>query len=159
MADGGWNCAVEYGSQRSSFHTTICVLDGLREYERAGHGAAEVVEARRGGEQYLLERRLARRLGTGELVDTDWVTFSFPPRWHYDVLRGLDYFRASGARPDQRQAEAISLVRSKRQSEGWWLLENTHPGSRHLDLEDGDGAPSRWNTLRALRVLDWYGRG
>jgi hypothetical protein len=156
LADGGWNCEAENGSRRSSFHTTICVLDGLLEYERSGNRTPEVAEARRGGEEYLLVRRLLRRLSTSKVADTDWMAFSFPPRWHYDVLRGLDYFRASGRRPDERQAEAISLVRAKRQADGRWLLENTHAGTVHFHLEDGDGAPSRWNTLRALRVLDWY---
>jgi hypothetical protein len=156
LADGGWNCEVENGSVRSSFHTTICVLEGLAEYERATGGTPQSVAARRAGEEYLLERRLMRRLSTGELVDPAFQSFSFPPQWHYDVLRALDYFRASASSPDPRLAEAIDLVRSKQQSDGTWLLENTHPGAVHFTMEDGDGEPSRWNTLRALRVLNWY---
>jgi hypothetical protein len=154
LADGGWNCEAENGSVRSSFHTTICVLEGLAEYERAGTAMREVAEARREAEEYLLERRLWRRLSTGEAADADWLSFSFPTRWHYDVLRGLDYFRASGRGADDRMAEAVELVRSKRQADGRWLLENTHLGKVHFPLEEGDGAPSRWNTLRAQRVLD-----
>ena len=114
--------------------------------------------ARRRGEEYLLERRLFRRKSTGEVVDPAWLQFSFPPRWHYDVLRALDYFRSVGDPPDPRMDEAVALLRSKQQPDGTWLLENIHPGAVHFDLEDGDGHPSRWNTLRALRVIDWHDR-
>lgn len=155
LEDGGWNCEAENGSVRSSFHSTICVLDGLLEYERAG-GRVPVAEARRRGEEYLLVRSLFRRAGDGEVVDDDWLQLSFPVQWHYDVLRGLDYFRAAGGSPDPRLAEAVDHLRAKRGADGTWPLENTHPGLVHFDLEDGDGAPSRWNTLRALRVLRWY---
>jgi hypothetical protein len=158
MADGGWNCDAENGSVRSSFATTINVLEGLLAYERATGGSAALVAARRRGEEYLLERNLMRRKSTGEIVKPAWQQFSFPVRWHYDVLRALDYFRATGDAPDPRLAEAITLVRSKQQPDGTWLLENTHPGAVHFELEDGDGRPSRWNTLRALRVLRWYDR-
>lgn len=98
------------------------------------------------------------RKSTGEVADPAWLQFSFPTRWHYDVLRALEYFRAAGDPPDQRVDEAIQLLRSKQQPDGTWLLENTHPGKVHFALEDGDGRPSRWNTLRALRVLSWYGQ-
>ena len=159
LADGGWNCEAENGSVRSSFDTTINVLDGLLEFERATGGSAAVREARRGGEQYLLERGLFRRKSTGEVVDPAYLDFAFPYYWHYDVLRALDYFRRAGADPDPRMAEAVEVVRSKRQPDGRWLLDRIHPGRVHFDLEDGVGAPSRWNTLRALRVLDWWDRG
>jgi hypothetical protein len=155
LDDGGWNCEAENGSVRSSFATTLCVLDGLLAFERAG-ATPETTAARRRGEDYLLERRLFRRLSTGEVVDPAWLSFSYPPRWHYDVLRALDYFRRAGDPPDSRVDEAVELVRSKRQPDGSWLLESTHPGEVHFALEDGDGRPSRWNTLRALRVLRWY---
>ncbi len=158
LEDGGWNCEVEDGSVRSSFHTTIRVLEGLLEHERATGGSAESIAARRRAEEYLLERRLFRRRSTGYVVDRAWLQFSFPTRWHYDVLRGLDYFRATGSPPDRRVDEAIDVLRSKQQPDGRWLLENTHPGAVHFALEDGDGRPSRWNTLRALRVLRWYER-
>jgi hypothetical protein len=158
LADGGWNCETENGSVRSSFHTTICVLDGLLEHERATGGCAESISARRRGEEYLLRRRLFRRLNTGEVAEPAWLRFSFPTWWHYDLLRALDYFRATGNNPDPRLAEAIDLVRSKQQPDGTWLLENTHRGAVHFSMEDGDGEPSRWNTLRALRVLAWYNR-
>ena len=156
LEDGGWNCEVENGSVRSSFHTTIRVLEGLLAHERATGGSAESIAARRRGEEYLLERKLFRRRSTGEVVDPAWLQFSFPTRWHYDVLRGLEYFRAAGDPPDPRVDEAIDWLRSKKQSDGTWLLENTHAGAIHFAMEDGEGRPSRWNTLRALRVLRWH---
>ena len=158
LEDGGWNCEAENGSVRSSFDTTINVLEGLLAHERATGGSAESVAVRRRGEEYLLERKLFRRRSTGEVVDPAWLRFSFPNRWHYDVLRGLEYFREVGGAPDPRLDEAIQLLRSKQHTDGTWLLENTHPGRVPFALEDGDGRPSRWNTLRALRVLDWYGQ-
>ena len=155
LEDGGWNCDADRGSTRSSFGTTINVLEGLLEFGRATGGTPDTAAARRRGEEYLLERGLLRRKSTGELVNPAWLQFSYPTRWHYDVLRGLDYFRDAGGPPDPRMAEALDLVRSKRQADGTWPLENSHPGRIHFLLEEGDGRPSRWNTLRALRVLAW----
>jgi hypothetical protein len=156
LEDGGWNCEAENGSVRSSFATTINVLEGLLAHQHATGGSAESIAARRRGEEYLLERRLFRRKSTGEVVNPAWLQFSFPTHWHYDVLRALEYFRSVGDVPDSRMDEAIDLLRSKQQPDGTWLLENTHPGKVHFALEDGDGLPSRWNTLRALRVLSWH---
>ena len=156
LKDGGWNCEVENGSVRSSFATTINVLEGLLAYERATGGSKESIAARHRGEEYLLERKLFRRKSTGEIINPAWQQFSFPTRWKYDVLRGLEYLRSVGEAPDRRMDEAVNLLRSKRQSDGTWLLENTHPGKVYFALEDGDSRPSRWNTLRALRVLRWY---
>jgi len=166
MADGGWNCEQENGSTRGSFHTTIDVIEGLLEHERATGGSAEVTAARERGQEYLLERRMLRRLSTGELIDPAFTKFSFPTGWQYDALRGLDYLRAAGVTPDARVAEAIDLVRSKRDADGRLPLENPHESemvdARLRDLEFGmderEGRPSRWNTLRALRVLRWVGR-
>lgn len=155
LDDGGWNCEAENGSVRSSFHSTINVLEGLWAYEQAAGATDELVAARRRGEAYLLERRLLRRRSTGGVVNAKWLEFSYPTRWHYDVLRALDYFRGVGGPADERMDEAIGLLRSKRRSDGTWPLENTHAGAVHFTMEDGDGAPSRWNTLRALRVLRW----
>jgi hypothetical protein len=154
LADGGWNCETENGSVRSSFNTTLCVLDGLLEYERAT-GTTSTVATRRRGQEYLLERHLFRRLSTGEVGRPEWLEFSFPTWWHYDVLWALDYFRSVPEAPDPRLAEAVSLVRAKQRPDGTWLLEDTHPGVMHFTLEAGDGRPSRWNTLRARRVLKW----
>ncbi len=162
LSDGGWNCEAENGSTRSSFNTTICVLEALLEHERATGGSPEVTEARLRGQEYLLERRLFRRLSTGEMIahdrkgDSVWTRFAFPNWWHYDVLRGLEYLRGAGVNPDERVAEAIALVASKRDADGRWLLDTRYPGAMPVDMGEGEGQPSRWNTLRALRVLDWY---
>jgi hypothetical protein len=166
MADGGWNCEQENGSTRGSFHSTINVLEGLLEHTRATGGSAKVTAALERGHEYLLERRLLRRLSTGDLIDPAFKLFSFPTGWHYDALRGLEYLREAGVTPDARVAEAIELVRSKRDAEGRWSLENPHNSemvnARLRDLDFGmaerEGKPSHWNTLRAMRVLDWHER-
>ncbi len=158
MADGGWNCEQENGATVGSFHSTIDVLEGLLEYERATGGRPEVTAARLRGQEYLLQRRMFRRLSTGEVVDQAFTQFSFPTYWHYDVLRGLDYLRAAGATADARAAAAIELVQSKHGEDCRWPLENPHPGRMHFAIDEGEGKPSRWNTLRAMRVLKWYGQ-
>jgi hypothetical protein len=157
LSDGGWNCEVENGSVVSSFDTTINVLDGLLAFETATGGSDAVRAARLGGEAYLLERALFRRKSTGEIVDPAYADFAFPYYWHYDVLRALDYFRRAGAERDPRMAEAVELVRSKQQPDGRWLLDRVHRGRIHFAFEQL-GEPSRWNTLRALRVLAWWDR-
>ncbi|WP_211237880.1 hypothetical protein [Cohnella panacarvi] len=162
LSDGGWNCEAHNGSPRSSFNTTICALEALLEYELAFGSRAEVTESRLRGQEYLLDRRLFKRMSTGEVIERDrkggtvWTRFSFPTWWHYDVLRGLDYLRKAGATPDERVTEAIEWVESKRNSEGRWLLEYQHPGMMPVELNEGEGRASRWITLRALRVLNWY---
>jgi hypothetical protein len=155
LDDGGWNCDAP-PSVRSSFHSTICVLEGLLEYERAKGATAAVTEARARGQEYLLERRLCRKLSSGEVIDRDWTRLSFPPGYHYDVLRGLDYLRSAGVEPDERVAEAVELVEKNRRSDGRW---RSHPHADVLDFDLAGRAhePSRWNTLRALRVLTWAG--
>ncbi len=164
LPDGGWNCEAANGSTRSSFNTTICVLEALLEHERAGGGSPEVTAARLRGQEYLLERRLFRRRSTGEVIERDrkgdaaWTRFAFPTWWHYDVLRGLEHLRRAGVPPDERVAEAINLVASKRDDDGRWPLETLYPGKMSVETDEGEGRPSRWNTLRALRVLRWYER-
>ena len=158
LVDGGWNCEAERGSVRSSFHTTICVLEGLLAFEHAFGATSPVTDARRRAEEYLLERRLLRRLSTGDIIDSTWTQFAFPTLWHYDVLRALDYLRAAGAQPDARVAEAIAIVLERRQGDGRWLLDVRHRNTLHEELAGAVGAPNRWVTLRALRVLDWYAR-
>lgn len=154
LDDGGWNCETRNGSIRSSFHTTLSVLEGFLEWERAvGVIDPAIVEARAKAHDYLLDRRLLRSLSTGEIINPRWKLFSFPPRWHYDVLRGLDYFRDAGVRFDERCDEAVSLIEHKRRPDGTWPLQNHYAGKEHFKMEPGPGKPSRWNTLRALRVL------
>ena len=154
LDDGGWNCEAP-NSARSSFHTTICVLEGLLEYERAAGSAPEVAAARRRGHEYLLQRVLFRRLSTGQVANPEFLKFAYPPRYHYDVLRALDYFRNTGAPPDARLAEALQFVESRRMADGRWLLDNAHDEALAYSLGESLGEPSRWNTLRALRVLRW----
>jgi hypothetical protein len=160
LDDGGWNCEAENGSVRSSFDTTINVLEGLLEFERAGKGTPESREARLSGEEYLLARSLFRRLSTGEPADERYLHLLHPNRWHYDVLRALDYFRSAaqltGASPDLRLGEAIDHLRSRRLEDGKWPLDWNPGGRTWFDIDDGEGKPSRWVTLRALRVLDWW---
>lgn len=162
LEDGGWNCEAPT-STRSSFHTTICVLEGLLEYERAVESApqsvspttSEIAAARRRGEEYLLERGLFRRRSTGEVANPEFLELAFPPRYHYDILRALDYFRAAGAQPDARMSEAVEIIKSRRQADGRWLLDRAYDEALTVPLGESVGQPSRWNTLRALRVLRW----
>ena len=162
LPDGGWNCEAPGRSTRSSFNTTICVLEALLEYERFANNAPEVTIARLRGEEYLLERHLFRRKSTGEAIEHDrkggasWWRFAFPTWWHYDVLRALEHLRRAGAAPDRRAAEAIDRVAAKRDPDGRWPLETRYAGRMPVEMDDGVGRPSRWNTLRALRVLNWW---
>jgi hypothetical protein len=158
LEDGGWNCEAP-SSRRSSFHTTICVLEGLLEYERAGGKSPAVTKARKRAENYLLARRMFRSLRTREVINNRWLRFSFPPFWHYDVLRGLDYLRNAGTKPDSRVRDAIEIVIKRRHQNGRWPLNFLHPEYIPLQMETAVGGASRWNTLRALRVLRWYNYG
>ena len=158
LADGGWNCEAERGSVRSSFHTTICVLEGLLAFEMAFGAMSAVSAARRRGEEYLLERRLLRRLSTGDIINPMWTQLAFPPLWHYDVLRALDYLRAADVKPEARVEEAVGIIRGRRQDSGQWLLDVQHRDTLYLELSGRVGEPNRWITLRARRVLDWYER-
>ncbi len=159
LDDGGWNCEAPK-SRRSSFHTTICVLEGLLEYERAARKSSAmtkaVARARKRGEKYLLERGMFRSLRSGAVIDRRWQRFSYPPYWHYDVLRGLDYLRHAGVKPNSRVDEAIEVVIQRRHQNGRWPLNVLHPERIPLEMETEVGRASRWNTLRALRVLRWY---
>jgi len=165
LPDGGWNCEAANGSTRSSFNTTICVLEALLEHEGAVGSSPDVTEARVRGQEYLLERRLFRRRSTGEVIERDrkggaaWSRFAFPTWWHYDVLRGLEYLRRARAVPDERVAEVIDLVGSKRDADDRWPLETRHPGEMPIEMDESEGRASRWNTLRAMRVLTWYSAG
>ena len=169
LEDGGWNCEAPK-SKHSSFHTTICVLEGLLEYEKAQGPSSAIRNARTRAQNYLLERRMLRSLRSGEVIDRRWMRFAFPARCFYDVLRGLDYLRRAGVNPDKRAAEAIEIVTMRRHQNGRWPLNYASAGRKnprdrvhaHLipfDMDPGVGRASHWNTLRALRVLDWYKNG
>jgi len=156
LADGGWNCEAPGSSMRSSFHTTICVLEGLLAYEQAFGSVAEITDTRRRAHEYLLERRLLRRLSTGDIINPEWTLLAFPTLWHYDVLRALDYLRAAGVQPDHRVDDAVAMIAQRRQSNGRWLLDVRHKNTVHEECAGEVGGPNRWITLRALRVLKWY---
>jgi hypothetical protein len=158
MPDGGWNCQYWSGATHASFHTTISTLEGLRHYEQ--HRARErqaVRAAQLRGREFLLAHRLFRSHRTGQVIKPVFTRFSFPPRWHYDILRALDHFQVVNAPRDERLTEAIEIVRSKQRKDGRWPLQHRHIGKTYFELERL-GAPSRWNTLRALRVLKWWER-
>lgn len=156
MPDGGWNCQSYNGATHSSFHTTISVLEGLQEYEKVQpQNIEKIQQAQQRGRELLLLHRLFRSHRTGEVARPEFTYFSFPPRWHYDILQALDYFQECGAEKDGRLADAIEIVLKRRTQEGKWLLQNRHPGRTFFEIEQV-GEPSRWNTLRALRVLKWW---
>jgi hypothetical protein len=156
MDDGGWNCQRDRGAVHSSFHTTINVLEGLREYVNAsGIRAADVLPAEAAAREFFLRHRLYRSHRTGDVVKPQFTRFSFPPRWHHDILRTLDYFRSCNAEYDARLEDPVEVVRRKQDASGKWPLQNRHPGKTFFELERV-GKPSRWNTLRALRVLGWF---
>ena len=155
LADGGWNCEAERGSVRSSFHTTICVLEGLLAFEQGVGRDAAITNARIRAHEYFLQRRMLRRLSTGEIIDRSWTELAFPPLWHYDVLRALDYLRAAQAAPDERVDEAVAVIRDRRRPDGRWLLNVRHPDTLFEDVAGEVGEPNRWITLHALRVLRW----
>jgi len=158
MADGGWNCEQERGSVRGSFDSTLNVLEGLLEYERSTGADGNVRAARERGEEYLLERRLLHRLSDGEIPQRRWLYVGFPNSWFYDVVRSLDYFRTTHPEADERMNEALELVESKREAEGRWPLDHKYHEDLLVDFGDAEGQPSRWITLRALRILRWAGR-
>jgi hypothetical protein len=155
VGDGGWNCRDYLGdTEHSSFHTTISVLEGLLLWKRrTGSNAAD--EAIAAGQEVLLAHRMYRSHTTGDIINEAWTRFSFPPRWHYDILRGLDHLQDAGVAPDGRAFEAVDVVRSRRRSDGGWPVGPRYTGERHFTMEEGR-KPGRWNTLRALRVLRWW---
>jgi hypothetical protein len=166
LGDGGWNCSAP-PSVRGSFNSTLCVLEGLHAFERAfddAPGAADARAARLRGEDFLRDRHLGRSRATGAWIERDrksggdWRDFAFPTRWRYDILWGLDYLRRSGARFDERERDALDLVRSKRRPDGRWTLDAVHAGATHFELEGAAGTPSRWVTVRALQALAWKSR-
>jgi len=155
MPDGGWNCRRP-NATHASVHTTISALEGLRFYElldRRHSRRARAAQKR--GREFLLDHRLFRSHRTGAVIKPEFLRFSFPPRWHYDILRALDYFQAVNAPRDERLAEAVEIVRTRADDDGCWPHQHTYAGKTYFTLER-IGAPSRWNTLRALRVLAWW---
>jgi hypothetical protein len=158
MDDGGWNCQRHTGAHHSSVHTTISALEGLQDYlDNNGRRYVATRCAMRQGREFLLKHQLFRSDKTGEVISPSWTMLSFPPRWHYDILRSLDHFQTARAPHDCRLEEAIDIVKKKRRSDGRWPVQNRHPGKSFFEMEK-TGQPSHWNTLRALRVLRWWDR-
>lgn len=156
MPDGGWNCRRPKGATHASMHTTISVLEALHFYQlHRGRNRRDIQLAQQRGQEFLLVHRLFRSHRTGSVIRPEFTLFSFPPRWHYDILRALDYFQAVGAKRDKRLSEAVELVRSRQQDDGSWPLQHAYNGKVYFEMERV-GKPSRWNTLRALRVLKWW---
>jgi len=156
MPDRGWNCQSYKGATHSSFHTTISVLEGFREYEKFNPKNLKAIRtAQKQGQEFLLIHRLFKSHRTGAVANPSFTRFSFPPRWHYDILRALDYFQECKAEQDDRLLDAIEIVKRKQKTDGRWLLQNRHPGRTFFEIEKV-GEPSRWNTLRAMRVLKWW---
>ncbi len=154
LADGGWNCEDYRGATHSSFHTTISVLEGLLEWKRRTD-SNDADEAIANGQEFMLRHQMHLSHRTGEVINQEWLTFHFPPRWHYDVLRGLEHLQDAGASTDQRAADAVELVRSRQRKDGRWGKGSQYSGRAYFVLESGS-VPGRWNTLRALRVLNWW---
>ncbi len=158
LDDGGWNCrTVRFGDRHSSFHTSIAALEALSQAVGVAPARRDVVEAMARGREFFLRHRLYKSHRDGSVVDPVFTRLSFPPRWHFDVLRGLDHFQSVPAPWDERFGDAVGLLRGKRRSDGTWPVQHKHAGRVWFDMEKA-GTPSRWNTLRALRVLRWVDR-
>lgn len=159
MPDGGFNCRSNRGGAvHSSLHSTLSVAEGILSYGRHGYTYRldELEAAAAASRAFMRLHRLYRSDRTGATIDPRFLMLSFPSRWRYDILRALDYFRAAGERPDDSLADALGVLQAKRRRDGRWPLQARHPGQTHLEMERA-GQPSRWNTLRALRVLRWAG--
>ena len=156
MPDGGWNCQRFKGAGHSSFHTTINVLEGLLDFSKFNHyQSIEIQERIKQAVEFLLQHNLYKSHRSGQVFDSRMTRFSFPPYWRYDVLRVLDFFQTAHIPYDHRMADALTLVKKRQQPDGRWLLQNRQPGRTYFEMEK-TGEPSRWNTLRAIRVLKFY---
>ena len=158
MKDGGFNCeSNRRGTMHSSMHTTISVLEGILEYTKNGYRyrLKELQEAAGQSREFLLRHRLFRSDRTGNVIDKKWLMLSYPSRWKYDILRALDYFQFAGIDYDPRMQDALDYLEKKRRKDYTWPVQAKHPGQTHFEMEK-TGGPSRWNTLRALRVLKHF---
>lgn len=158
MNDGGWNCAYLRGAHHSSMNTTISVLEGLLEFRKAGNNyrLSQIKESEKKGVEFLLQHHLFKSHRTGKTINPIMLRFSNPPRWRYDILRALDYLQSSNCAYDERMDDALLILLQKQRADGRWNLQSKHEGHVHFDMEKV-GSPSRWNTLRALRVIKYFG--
>lgn len=160
LADGGFNCRLNRsGARHSSMHSTISVLEGIREYIAAGYAfrAEELNRIEGEAQEFLLRHRLFKSDHTGAVIHPSFLKLVYPPRWRYDILRALDYFQSVGYPYDERLQDALDILKEKRLSDGRWKTQAHHPGEVHFQMEQA-GKPSRWSTLRCLRVLEYYDR-
>ncbi len=158
MKDGGFNCQLNrVGAVHSSLHTTLCVLEGILEYNRNGYKyrLKELEKAELESREFVLMHRLYKSDKTGEIIKEQFLKLPYPPRWYYDILRALDYFQFAKVKYDDRMQDAIDVILKKKKSNNTWLLQANHPGQTHFEMEKV-GDPSRWNTLRALRILKYF---
>jgi hypothetical protein len=153
LEDGGWNC--QRHSHHGSFHTTNSALEGLRDWALVGGDTPQIRKATTRGQEFFLAHRLFRSHRTGKVVKSTITRFAYPHHWYYDVMRGLDYFQSVEAPRDERFGDAIELLHSRRKADGRWQMAGRHRGREYFVMEE-NGEPSRWNTLRALRVLRWW---
>jgi hypothetical protein len=159
MNDGGFNCqSNRKGAVHSSLHSTLSVLEGIHEYKKNGYGyrLKELEKAASDSHEFILIHKLFRSDRTGEIINPNFLKFYYPSRWYYDILKAMDYFQNATIKYDERMTEALEIIHNKRNADGLWKLAAHHPGQTHFDMEKA-GVPSRWNTLRALRVLKYYG--
>jgi hypothetical protein len=157
MSDGGWNCRyLDPTTTHSSLHSTLSVLEGLLEFRKSSkYRIRDILIGEKKAIEFLLRHKLYKSHRTGEVIDQRMLRFSFPCRWRYDVLRCLDYFQDAHVAYDPRMKEALDVVIGKQKPDGKWIVQQKHPGKVHFDMEK-PGAPSRWNTLRCLRVLGYF---
>ena len=161
MADGGFNCRMNRsGARHSSLHSTLSVAEGIDEYVRSGYQyrARELMDAAASSQEFILQHRLYKSDHTGEIIHPELLRLAFPPRWKFNILRALDYFRSANLARDPRMEDALAVLQSKRRADGRWPVQSAYPGQVHFTMEKA-GGPSRWNTLLALRVLDHFGDG
>ena len=159
MPDGGFNCrTTRSGATHSSLHSTISVLEGFTVFQKAGYGykRKEISDAIRSGVEFILVHRLFRSDRTGQIIDNSFLKLTYPCRWRYDILRAMDYFQHAGIAWDDRMADAIAYLNSKQNRDGTWNVQAAHPGQVHFTMEHAS-RPSRWNTLRMLRIRKHFG--
>ena len=160
MSDGGYNCRSNYEQTvHSSVHTTISVIEGILEYENSGYSYQlnELMKTAKESQEFFLQHKLFKSDRTGEIIDKRFSMLSYPSRWRYDILRALDYFQFAGIEYDLRMQDALDILSKKRRKDGTWPVQTRHPGQTHFEMEK-TGGPSRWNTLRVLRVLKHFNK-
>jgi len=135
----------------------LSVMEGIFEYHRNGYSYRldELLQAKEDSQEFILNHKFFRSDKTGKIINPNFLKLYYPGRWYYDILRALDFFQLTKAGYDSRMDEALEVLLSKRTKDGLWKLPSNHPGKTHFEMEK-PGQPSRWNTLRALRVMTHF---